>query len=156
MVMVAMLKAFIWLDQPAKGEATVFTSPLRVSTRAVHRFIAKHGYSVKEYNVGVTYYTVGEPTTPGTTMRSGRHVYEGAVAVSRDFITKGRASFGDILWYAPTGEYYVIEDTMGEAATMRIDLFTNDPRMAKSGSRRANVVIIRADKADVRRDHATL
>jgi 3D (Asp-Asp-Asp) domain-containing protein len=92
--------------------------------------------------MGVTFYTIGEVTTPGIIARSGRHVYEGGIAVSQDLWNK-EVKFGDIIFVQSTGKYYTCEDTMHEKYKNRVDIYTNDKTLAKSGSSRSNIVILR-------------
>lgn len=108
-----------------------------------------YGYTVRGMHVGLTYYTLGETTTPGNTMYSGRPVYEGAIAVSRDLLSPGMISLGDILWVAATNRYYVVEDTMAAGYHQRVDIFTLDGDIAKSGSRNTEIVILHI----TRREH---
>lgn len=122
-----------------------------IAVPTIHRFDPRHGYSIKEYdNIGLTYYAVGEPTVPGTTGRSGRHVYLGSIAVSRDFIKQRRVDFGDIIWVKSTDQYYIVEDTMHQKYNNRVDIFTDKMEVAQSGSSRTSIIIIRSDKADTK------
>lgn len=118
-------------------------SPVVVEVKSTYRFDPVDGINLKRYvGVGVTYYAKGEATVPGVTMRSGRHVYDGAVAVSRDMWGK-LVSPGDLIWVQAADRWYKVEDTMGPEYTMRIDIFTHDGRLAKSGSSRSDIIVMR-------------
>lgn len=108
-----------------------------------YKFEWSDGFSIKEVkNVGMTYYSKGELTVPGITMHSGSHVYEGAVAVSRDLWDK-IVSPGELVWIKATNQWYRVEDTMGPQYTNRIDVYTHDMNLAKSGSRKTDIIIVR-------------
>ena len=130
--------------------------PIRVAVPTTHSFDVRSGYTVLKYaNVGLTYYAVGEPTVPGTTAKSGRHAYVGSVAVSQDFIRNNWVRFGDIIWERTTKRYYIVEDTMHPRYDRRIDIFTDDMRLATSGSSDTDIVVIRSLKLDVKHDQQT-
>ena len=127
----------------AVGPIRLLSQDVEVKIASSYRFRSRDGISYKEYkNVGVTYYAKGEPTVPGVTMRSGRHVYDGAIAVSRD-IWGSLAVPGDLIFVKATGRWYRVEDTMGPQYNMRIDIYTHSMEIAKSGSFRSDIIILR-------------
>lgn len=129
---------------PGKEKSDInFGKPLVLEVKSAYSFSPSDGISYKEYrNIGVTYYAKGEPTVPGITMRSGRHVYEGAIAVSRDMWGK-LCNPGDLVYIKRTNRWYKVEDTMGEQYKMRIDIYTHDMKVANSGSTESDIVIVR-------------
>lgn len=117
------------------------TQAMIITQEVSYRFEPDEGIYRKRYkNVGVTYYTKGEPTVPGVTMRSGRHVYEGAIAVSQDMWGK-IVNPGDFIYVVATGKWYTVEDTMDPKYKMRVDIYTHHLEIANSGSSRSDIVI---------------
>lgn len=79
---------------------------------------------IKLDNLMCSYYTnIPEETdsTPNI-MASGRVVYNGAIALSRDLIKKHKLNFGDLV--KVRGRYYVLEDTMNPKMKNWVDIFT--------------------------------
>lgn len=79
---------------------------------------------IKLDNLTCSYYTNIEEETDSTPniMASGRVVYNGAIALSRDLIKKYNLKFGDLVKI--NGRYYVLEDTMNARIKNWVDLFT--------------------------------
>ena len=125
-------------------EPFTLDQPITIEVKSTYKFEAINGINFKKYkDVGVTYYAKGEPTVPGVTMFSGRHVYEGAIAISRDMLGK-LASPGDLVWVASSNRWYKVEDLMSAQYTMRVDIFTHDMVLAGSGSSKSDILIMRS------------
>ncbi len=79
-------------------------------------------------NINVTYYTNIEEETDEEpdVMASGRIVYEGAIAISRDLKKKYNLKFGDIIYLESINRYFILEDVMNERHKYRVDIFTFD------------------------------
>lgn len=54
---------------------------------------------------------------------SGRFVYEGSCAISRDIKTKYNVKFGDIVFVKNLNRFYIIEDVTSEKIKNTIDIF---------------------------------
>lgn len=77
-------------------------------------------------NIKATYYTntIEETDNYPDIGASGRLIYEGAIALSRDLIKKYNLKWGDIIWVEKMNKYYILEDTMNEKHHNAIDIFT--------------------------------
>lgn len=96
-------------------------------------------------NISATFYSRGDGYTPGITTRSGRFVYEGAIAISRPMLKF--ISFGDLIYVERTNRWYKVEDTLSDKyKDNRIDIYTHDMDMANSGAFRTNIVILKLPK----------
>ena len=118
--------------------------PITVDVTSTYKFYPSHGvYYQRLNNIGLTYYAVGDGFTPGITTRSGRYVYDGAIAVSQGMWMKSVLP-GDLIWVKATDRFYKVEDTMNaKYLDNRIDIFTHDMALAKSGSSRTDIIILR-------------
>lgn len=126
-------------------------TPVVIAVGTVHTFRLEDGYSAKKYRgIKLTKYAVGEPTVPGTTGRSGRHMYIGGIAVSRDFIEKRMVSFGDVVYIVGLDRSFVIEDTMAERHQMSMDIFVPTIKEAGENPFKDDVIIYRAEKRDAK------
>ena len=73
----------------------------------------------------------GQTDTTPNIMASGRYVYEGAVALSRDLLAKHKVKWGDLVCLENPGSCYIVEDTMNarydnrvtEGSGNRVDIF---------------------------------
>ena len=127
-------------------ETVPFERTIVIKVPCEYRFDLTDGVNLKGYkNIGLTYYAKGEPTVPGVTMYSGRHVFGGAIAVSRDMLGK-MVNMGDLIWLKATDQWYIVGDTMAANHQMRVDVFTHDMVLAKSGSSRTDIVIMRVPR----------
>jgi hypothetical protein len=128
----------------AEAETKDLSTSIVIEACNSYKFYPRFGINYKEYkNVGVTYYAIGEPSVPSITMRSGRNVYSGAIAVSQNMWGK-KVSAGDMIYVKALGRWFIAEDTMHEKYTEnRVDIFTHDMKLAKSGSSRSDIIILR-------------
>ena len=81
-------------------------------------------------NITVTSYNNIEnqtDDTPNVTATS-RPVREGMVAVSRDFLNKGWAHYGDLVYIDCFDKWFVVEDTMNQRFEKRMDVFLFDKK----------------------------
>lgn len=127
--------------------AVMLRSPIPIGVTSTYYFHPEDGVSVKLIrNVGLTFYSRGDGYTPGKTMRSGRLVYEGAIAVSQPMWHKDVWP-GDLIWVKATNRWYRVEDTMHEKyKEPRVDIYTHDMAIANSGSSKTDIVIVRQPK----------
>lgn len=131
------------LCRPKADDLDRLTKPLEIEVRSVYKLYPEDGVRIMEIkNVGVTYYTRGEATVPGVIMRSGRHVYVGAAAVSRDLWAKSVAP-GDLVYVKKLKRWLKVEDTMGPGYVNRVDVYSDNMAEAKSGSFRTDIIIVR-------------
>jgi len=122
------------------------SSPIDIELKLHYKIYPEDGINRKVYkNVGATYYTRGEVTVPSTTMRSGRYVFDGAVAVSQD-LWGNVVMPGDVLYVKKTNKWYIVEDTMHKKYKKRIDIYTHSMEEANSGSFRTDILIVRVKK----------
>jgi hypothetical protein len=112
--------------------------------KSTYRFEPGDGITYKEIkNVGLTYYRRNDGYTPGHTTRSGRFVFEGGLAVSQPLWQK-EVWPGDLVLVKATGRWYKVEDTMNAKYTEnRVDIYTHDEKLAKSGSSKTDIIIVR-------------
>ena len=75
------------------------------------------------------YYTNDVKMTDSTPniMASGKRVYEGAIAVSRDLLDY--VKFGDCVKLG--NDYYIVEDVMNSKHRRAVDIFTFDKKLLK-------------------------
>lgn len=95
-------------------------------------------------NIRVTSYnnhTNQTDDTPNVTATS-RPVREGIVAVSRDFLNKGWAKYGDLIYVDCFEKWYTIEDTMHERFSRHIDIFLFDKNESIKINKKCNIEII--------------
>ncbi len=118
--------------------------PITITVASTYQFRPEDEVRYKEIlNVGLTYYSRNDGYTPGHTTRSGRFVYEGAIAVSHP-LWKTDVRPGDLIYVEATDRWYKVEDTMNEKYTEpRVDIYTEDMALAQSGSSRTNILIMR-------------
>lgn len=79
-------------------------------------------------NIATVFYYANVPEQTDSTpniMASGNRVYEGAVAVSRDYLKHKILKYGDKIQIEGLGEY-VVEDTMNKRHKWSVDVFTFD------------------------------
>lgn len=79
-------------------------------------------------NIATIFYYTNVPEQTDSTpniMASGNRVYEGAVAVSRDYLKHRILKYGDKIHIEGLGEY-VVEDTMNKRHKWSVDVFTFD------------------------------
>ena len=67
-------------------------------------------------------------------MASGKRVYSGAIAVSRDFILSGNLDFGDCVEI--DGSRYIIEDVMNKRHKRAVDIYVDTSQMKKSEAKK--------------------
>lgn len=123
------------------------SQPITVGVTSTYFFHPEDGINVKTMkDVGLTFYSRGDGYTPGKTTRSGRFVYEGSVAVSQT-MWGNDVHAGDLIFASATGRWYRVEDTMHEKySEPRIDIYTHDMSVAKSGSSKTDIIIVRQPK----------
>lgn len=98
-------------------------------------------------NVKVTAYNnVPNQTdsTPNITA-SNRPVYEGSVALSRDFFKKG-VRYGDLLYIDCIDSWHIVEDKMNARFTNRVDIFLFDTDLSKGINKDCNIQVISYDR----------
>ena len=83
--------------------------------------------------------------TPNVTSTS-RPVRDGIVAVSRDFLNKGWAKYGDLVYIDCFNRWYLIEDTMHERHTKHIDVFLFDKSESLKVNKKCGIEIIHITK----------
>jgi len=89
-------------------------------------------------------------STPNT-MASGRHVYEGAVALSRDLLAQYKIKWGDIVCLEKPGLCYIVEDTMNDrydnrvtpGSGHRVDIFMFSREMALQTNYKTKIKILK-------------
>lgn len=120
------------------------SEPIDIQVNSSYKLYPSNGVQYKRYNnVGLTYYALNDGYTPGVITRSGRYVYDGAIAVSQNLLYK-EAYPGDVIWVKATNRYYRVEDSMhAKYQENRVDIFTHDMALAKSGSSKTDIIIIR-------------
>lgn len=118
--------------------------PIYIEVKSSYKIDPTDGVYYKEIkNVGLTYYSRGDGYTPGHTTRSGRFVYEGAIAVSQPLWGKDVMA-GDLVFVKESGRWYKVEDTMHSKYTEpRVDIYTHDMALATSGSSKTDIIIMR-------------
>lgn len=84
-------------------------------------------------NIKATYYTniIEETDKYPDIGASGRLIYEGAIALSRDLIKKYNLKWGDVVWIEKMNKYYILEDTMNEKHSNSVDIFTFNKYLLK-------------------------
>ena len=122
----------------------ILQSPAEIEVVSKYKFYPEDGVYHKEIkNVGLTYYCRNDGYTPGRTTRSGRFVSEGSLAVSQPLWQK-EVWPGDLVYVKATGQWYKVEDTMNSKYTEpRVDIYTHSMKLAKSGSSKTDIVIMR-------------
>lgn len=142
------LVSTVWVLNKDKAESKMWIDrPITIEVNSRHTFHPSDGVQYKEIkNVGLTYYCRGDGYTPGTTTRSGRFVYDGAIAVSQPLW--GKEVFpGDLIYVKATKRWYKAEDTMHEKyKDPRVDIYTHNMSLAKSGSHKTDIIIVRQPK----------
>ena len=83
--------------------------------------------------------------TPNVTATS-RPVREGIVAVSRDFLTKGWAHYGDLVYIDCFDKWFVVEDTMNQRFEKRMDVFLFDKQESLKLNKKCGVEIVHITK----------
>ena len=83
-------------------------------------------------------------STPNITA-SNRPVYEGSVALSRDFFKKG-VRYGDLLYIDCFDSWYIIEDKMNARFTNRVDIFLFDKDLSQGINKNCNIQVISYDR----------
>jgi len=131
----------IWLGNKFFPTEKVITlSPLSVSAR--YDF-SKADYAMRQYTgVRVTAYTNVHAQTDGTPniTASGRGVYEGAIAVSQDFIKSKEIRYGDLLCIKGR-DCYIVEDCLHERFKRQVDIFTFDAKKASNTHFKADIEV---------------
>jgi hypothetical protein len=119
-------------------------NPIIIEVKNSYKFYPEDGTNLKMIRgVGLTYYSRKDGMTPGHTTRSGRFVSEGTIAVSQPLWDK-EVSAGDCIYVKVTDRWYRVEDTMSsQYRDKRIDIYTHDMALAKSGSSRTDIIILR-------------
>ena len=122
-------------------------SPIVIRVESVYKFLPTDRITYRSIKgVGLTYYCRGDGMTPGVTTSSGRHVYDGGIAVSWNLWIK-EASPGDLIWVKATNRWYKVEDTMSTKYTeSRVDVYTHSMKLANSGSSKTDIIIMRQPK----------
>lgn len=95
-------------------------------------------------NVTVTSYNNHENQTddsPNITA-TNRPVRENMVAVSPDFLNKGLAHYGDLVYIDCMQQWYVIEDTMNKRFEKRMDIFLFDKQESLKINKKCKVEIV--------------
>lgn len=99
-------------------------------------------------NITVTSYNNIEnqtDDTPNVTATS-RPVREGMVAVSRDFLNKGWAHYGDLVYIDCFDKWFVVEDTMNQRFEKRMDVFLFDKKESLKINKKCGVEILHITK----------
>ena len=118
--------------------------PISIEVKNSYKFYPEDGTNLKVIRgVGLTYYSRKDGFTPSHTTRSGRFVSEGTIAVSQQLWDKEVAA-GDCIYVKATDRWYRVEDTMSsQYRDKRIDIYTHDMALAKSGSSKTDIIIMR-------------
>lgn len=95
-------------------------------------------------DVTVTSYNNSEEQTDGTpnVTASNRPVREGIVAISQDFLNKGYAKYGDLIYISCFDKWFVIEDTMNKRFEKRLDVFLFDKKESLKINKKCGIEII--------------
>lgn len=95
---------------------------------------------IKNVEVTVTAYNNHKDQTDSTpnTMASGRHVYEGAIALSQDLLAEYKIKWGDVVCLQKPGLCYIVEDTMNSRY---------DNRVTPGSGNRADIFMFSREKA---------
>lgn len=98
-------------------------------------------------NIKVTAYNNAPNQTDSTPniTASNRPVYEGSVALSRDFFKKG-VRYGDLLYIDCFDGWYIIEDKMNARFTNRVDIFLFDKDLSQGINKNCNIQVISYDR----------
>jgi len=121
--------------------------PLIIETRSSFKLMPEDSIKIKKIkNVGLTFYSRNDGYTPGKTTRSGRHVYDGCIAVSHNLWLKDVFP-GDLIFVKATNRWYRAEDTMHPKYTeSRVDIYSHSLEIANSGSSRTDIIIVSQPK----------
>ncbi|MEM5778704.1 MAG: hypothetical protein QXK49_03695 [Candidatus Aenigmatarchaeota archaeon] len=77
-------------------------------------------------NVKCTFYTntVEETDSTPNITASNRPVFDGIIALSRDFFSKDNVKFGDLVYVEEINKFFIIEDKMNARHQNSADIFT--------------------------------
>ncbi|MEM4460877.1 MAG: hypothetical protein QXY70_01930 [Nanopusillaceae archaeon] len=77
-------------------------------------------------NVKCTFYTntVEETDSTPNITSSNRPVFDGIIALSRDFFNKDNVKFGDLVYVEEINKFFIVEDKMNSKHQNSADIFT--------------------------------
>lgn len=133
-----------------KQEVKVEVQKSITTIEVTHKFdLSKAEYTRKIMrDITVTSYNNIEnqtDDTPNVTATS-RPVREGMVAVSRDFLAKGWARYGDLVYIDCFDKWFVVEDTMNQRFEKRMDVFLFDKQESLKINKKCGVEIVHVTK----------
>lgn len=90
----------------------------------------------------VTVYKYHEDEGTTNIMASGKAVYKGALAISRDFVETNKLMFGDSVYLENIG-YYKVEDIMNAQHRSAVDIYEPDwNAMKKFGNKKSRLFLV--------------
>jgi 3D (Asp-Asp-Asp) domain-containing protein len=90
----------------------------------------------------VNVYSYNEREGCSNVMASGKKVYPGAIAVSRDWVKEGILKFGDRVYIEDIG-YFTVEDLMHQKCTWSVDIYEADwNKMKAFGRKRKRLFLV--------------
>jgi len=167
LVVVALLVVVaIWIPKLMPKDSSLtpadyINRPIKIVVPITYELSVDMGLSVTKYSdMSITCYTNRVVETDSTPHHaaSGRIVYEGSCAVSRDIFRKwdektkkyvGDAFPGDIVYVVTLDKYYIVEDTMNKRHNRHVDIFTYRRNLQKArefGCKKSDVYILRLKK----------
>ena len=98
----------------------------------------------KVSNVKVTCYSEDKKTDKAfRSVKSGRVLYEGSVAISEEFIEKGIVGLGDIVYVEKLAGFFTVEDTVEKMNSISVFTFKTDGFLAYQAQGESNIYIIK-------------